>query len=31
MGALATEYASLSNDQINDRVTNFPTQGIIDL
>ena len=30
MEALATEYASLSDDQINNRVTNFPTQGIID-
>jgi TRAP-type C4-dicarboxylate transport system substrate-binding protein len=31
MEALATEYASLTDDQINDRIRNSPTQGIIDL
>ncbi|MCH2669980.1 MAG: TRAP transporter substrate-binding protein DctP, partial [Gammaproteobacteria bacterium] len=29
--SLAAEYASLSNSQINDRIMNSPTQGIIDL
>jgi TRAP-type C4-dicarboxylate transport system substrate-binding protein len=28
---LAAKYASLTNDQINDRIINSPTQGIIDL
>ena len=31
LGALGTEYASLSDEQIMARVTNSPTQGIIDL
>ena len=31
MEALAAEYASLSNNQFNDRVTNSPIQRIIDL
>ncbi len=31
MEALASEYTSLTDDQINDRIRNSPTQGIIDL
>ena len=29
--ALAAEYAALTDEQINDRIINSPTQGIIDL
>ena len=29
--ALATEYATLTDEQINNRIINSPTQGIIDL
>ena len=31
MEALAAEFASLTDDQINDRLRDSPTQGIIDL
>ena len=31
MERLATDYADLTNQQLNERVTNLPIQGIIDL